>query len=116
MGLVPLKAEHQCFLSINSENQNCIVFVISCLIQLLFCFSHNMDIAQTKFMAKVEELFNNRDNADVTLYCEGESIMAHSSILEMRWDTGICSLSVQQCQSLSRHSFSQIWDVLACST
>ena len=54
-----------------------------------------MDIAQSKFMAKVEELFNNRDNADVTLYCEGESIMAHSSILEMRWDTGICSLRVQ---------------------
>ena len=48
-----------------------------------------MDIAQSKFMAKVEELFNNRNNADVTLYCEGESIMAHSSILEMRWDTGI---------------------------
>ena len=53
-----------------------------------------MDIAQSKFMAKVEELFNNRDNADVTLYCEGESVMAHSSILEMRWDTGICSLRV----------------------
>ena len=43
-----------------------------------------MDIAQSKFMAKVEELFNNRDNADVTLYCEGQSVMAHSSILEMR--------------------------------
>ena len=63
-----------------------------------------MDIAQCKFMAKVEELFNNRDNADVTLYGEGESIMAHSSILEMRWDTVICSLSVQQCQTLNRHS------------
>ena len=58
-----------------------------------------MDIAQSKFMAKVEELFNNRDNADVTLYCEGESVMAHSSILEMRWDTGICSLRVPQCHA-----------------
>ena len=80
-----LAATHQ----LNSENQNCIVFVFSCSIQLLFCFSHNMDIAQCKFMAKVGELFNNRDNADVTLYCEGESIMAHSYILEMRWDTGM---------------------------
>ena len=83
-------ATHQ----LNSENQNCIVFVFSCSIQLLFCSSHKMDIAQSKFMAKVEELFNNRDNADVTLYCEGESIMAHSSILEMRWDTGIYVVSV----------------------
>ena len=107
-----LAATHQ----LNSENQNCIVFAISCSIQLLVCFSHKMDIAQSKFMAKVEELFNNRDNADVTLYCEGESVMAHSSILEMRWDTGICSLTVQQCQNLNRHSFSQIWDVSACST
>ena len=44
-----------------------------------------MDAAQTHLVAKMAQLFNNRDNADITLSCEGETIKAHSLILESRW-------------------------------
>ena len=45
-----------------------------------------MDIAQSQLWIKMSELFQNKDNADVTLVCEGETILAHSAILELRWD------------------------------
>ena len=45
-----------------------------------------MDAAQTHLVAKMAQLFNNRDNADITLSCEGETIKAHSLILESRWN------------------------------
>ena len=45
-----------------------------------------MDIAQSQLWIKMSELFQNKDNANVTLVCEGETILAHSAILELRWD------------------------------
>ena len=45
-----------------------------------------MDIAQSQLWIKMSEIFQNKDNADVTLVCEGETILAHSAILELRWD------------------------------
>ena len=35
-------------------------------------------------MAQLAELRNNRDDADVSLNCQGEVIMAHSLILKTR--------------------------------
>ena len=38
-----------------------------------------------QFMAQMAELRNNRDNADVTLNCWGETINAHSFVLGIRY-------------------------------
>ena len=51
-----------------------------------FCQILRMDIAQSQLWIKMSELFQNKDNADVTLVCEGETILAHSAILELRWE------------------------------
>ena len=45
----------------------------------------------TQFMAQMAELRNNRDDADVTLNCQGEVIKAHSLILGTRY---VCSTKV----------------------
>ena len=54
------------------------------LICFFLCQSLRMDIAQSQLWIKMSELFQNKDNADVTLVCEGETILAHSAILELR--------------------------------
>ena len=36
-------------------------------------------------MAKMAEVQHNRSNAEVTINCEGEAIMVHSLILDMRY-------------------------------
>ena len=45
----------------------------------------------TQFMAQMAELRNNRDDADVTLNCQGEAIKAHSFILGIRY---VCEAKV----------------------
>ena len=45
-----------------------------------------MSFDSTQFMAQMAELRNNRDDADVTLNCQGELIKAHSFILGTRYD------------------------------
>ena len=44
-----------------------------------------MSFDSTQFMAQMAELRNNRDDADVTLNCQGELIKAHSFILRTRY-------------------------------
>ena len=44
--------------------------------------THVMSFEATRWLA---ELRNNRDDADVTLKCQGEAIMAHSLILKNRF-------------------------------
>ena len=72
------------------SNQNYSIFFAKLDIEYLICFflcqSLKMDIAQSQLWIKMSELFQNKDNADVTLVCEGETILAHSAILELRWD------------------------------
>ena len=48
--------------------------------------TNSMSFNSTKFMAQMAELRNNRDDADVTLNCQGELIKAHSFILGTRYD------------------------------
>ena len=43
-----------------------------------------MSFDSSHFMAQLAELRNNRDNADVTLDCQGELIKAHSFFLATR--------------------------------
>ena len=45
--------------------------------------SYRMNIAASELMTKMSELRQNRASADVTLNCEGKTIMAHSLILDM---------------------------------
>ena len=45
-----------------------------------------MDSGHALLVAKMEQLLNNRDDADITLYCEEETIKAHSFVLELRWE------------------------------
>ena len=44
-----------------------------------------MSFDSTQFMAQMAELHNNRDDADVTLNCQGDLIKAHSFILATRY-------------------------------
>ena len=44
-----------------------------------------MSFDSTLFMAQMAQLRNNRDEADVTLNCQGELIKAHSFILGTRY-------------------------------
>ena len=46
-----------------------------------------MSFGSTLFMAQMAELRNNRDDADVTLTCQGEVIKAHSLVLGLRYCT-----------------------------
>ena len=46
---------------------------------------HNMSFDSRHFKAQMAELRNNRDDADVTLNCQGELIKAHSFILSTRY-------------------------------
>ena len=67
------------------------VFSVQILLELihqltLFSEVYRMDSALTHLVAKMEQLHNNRDDADITLYCEEETIKAHSFILELRWE------------------------------
>ena len=48
--------------------------------------TNSMSFDSTQFMAQMAELRNNRDDADVTLNCQGELIKAHSFILGTRHD------------------------------
>ena len=45
----------------------------------------NMSFDSTQLMAQMAELRNNREDADVTLNCQGELIKAHSFILGTRY-------------------------------
>ena len=45
-----------------------------------------MSFDNTQFMAQMAELRNNRDDADVTLNCQGDLIKAHSFILGTRYE------------------------------
>ena len=42
-------------------------------------------VDSTHLMAQLAELRNNRDNADVTLNCQGETFKAHSFVLGIRY-------------------------------
>ena len=44
-----------------------------------------MSFDSSHFMAQLAELRNDRDNADVTLDCQGELIKAHSFFLATRY-------------------------------
>ena len=44
-----------------------------------------LSTAQWDELRKKDALFKDRDNADVTIYCEGKTIMAHSTILQAGW-------------------------------
>ena len=44
-----------------------------------------MSFDSTQLMAQMAELRNNREDADVTLNCQGELIKAHSFILGTRY-------------------------------
>ena len=44
-----------------------------------------MDIAESQLVVKMSALFKNGEKADVSLVCEGKTILAHSTILELRW-------------------------------
>ena len=44
-----------------------------------------LSTAQWDELRKIDALFKDRDNADVTIYCEGKTIMAHSIILQTGW-------------------------------
>ena len=56
------------------------------MIKTIFQILANMSFDHlTQFMAQMAELRNNRDDADVTLNCQGEVIMAHSFILKNRY-------------------------------
>ena len=46
-----------------------------------------MSLGSTLLMAQMAELRNNRDDADVTLNCQGVVIKAHSFLLGIRYDT-----------------------------
>ena len=50
----------------------------------MILISCRMNIAASELMTKMPELRQNRASADVTLYCEGKTIMVHSLILAMR--------------------------------
>ena len=60
-----------------------------------------MDIAESQLVVKMLALFKNRENADVSLVCEGKTILAHSTILELRWYSqgvwccGVCILRIK---------------------
>ena len=43
-----------------------------------------MDIAESQLVVKMSALFKTRENADVSLICEGKTVLAHSTILELR--------------------------------
>ena len=45
-----------------------------------------MSLGSTLLMAQMAELRNNRDDADVTLNCQGVVIKAHSFLLGIRYD------------------------------
>ena len=47
--------------------------------------THNMSFDSRHFMAQMADQRNNRDDADVTLNCQGEHIKAHSFILSTRY-------------------------------
>ena len=51
-------------------------------LQTLFQKARNLRYNMSWLLA---ELRNNREDADVTLHCQGEVIMAHSSILKIRY-------------------------------
>ena len=53
-----------------------------------------MSFDSSHLMAQMADLHENRDNADVTLNCQGELIKAHSFILATRFD---CTFSKQDC-------------------
>ena len=60
-----------------------IIFVLSD-IQTLF-FVERMNTATSHLVAQLVQLRLNRDDADVTITCEGKVIKAHSFILGMRY-------------------------------
>ena len=49
-----------------------------------------MDIAESQLVVKMSALFKTRENADVSLICEGKTVLAHSTILELRWYIVYC--------------------------
>ena len=54
--------------------------------EFVSCHCHfRMNTATSQLMAKMAELRQNRSNADVTINCEGEVILVHSLILDMRY-------------------------------
>ena len=62
------------------------------MIKTIFQILANMSFDHlTQFMAQMAELRNNRDDADVTLNCQGEAIKAHSFILGIRY---VCEAKV----------------------
>ena len=76
-----------------------------------------MDIAESQLVVKMLALFKNRENADVSLVCEGKTILAHSTILELRWYSqgvwccGVCILRIKWTfkSPLSKIVFGQVW-------
>ena len=70
-----------------------VLFLLMCTFHIVHCtyrigdFRNGMSFDHlTQFMADMAELRNNRDDdADVTLHCQGEVIVAHSCVLGIRY-------------------------------
>ena len=86
-----------------SEYRNCLILVSHAKSdnEYLDCFVFlRMDIAESQLLVKMSALFKNKENADVSLVCEGKTILAHSTILELRWNSLVSRSVMLWCMHL----------------